>query len=60
VKPYFEALKCEMELYREKLKEYTVITIYIGGGTPSFVDTHYIYEAINLCHSIYTVQRERK
>ncbi len=57
VKPYFEALKCEMELYREKLKEYTVSTIYIGGGTPSFVDTHYIYEAINLCHSIYTVQK---
>ena len=57
VKPYFEALKCELKLYEERLKGYTVSTVFIGGGTPSLVDTHYIYEIINLCHYLFNIQK---
>jgi oxygen-independent coproporphyrinogen-3 oxidase len=32
VKPYFEALKCELKLYEERLKGYAVSTVFIGGG----------------------------
>lgn len=41
---YFKALKNEIETYN--LKDYNVTTIYIGGGTPSFVDSKYIKEII--------------
>lgn len=57
VKPYFEALKSEIRLYREKLDGYTVSTIFIGGGTPSLVDTQYIYEIISLCRSMFNIQK---
>jgi len=46
---YFDALKKEIKLYSNKLKKHSIKTIFIGGGTPSFVDAHYIYETINLC-----------
>jgi oxygen-independent coproporphyrinogen III oxidase len=46
---YFDAIKREIELYSEKLKEYSFKTIFIGGGTPSLVDTNYIYQIINTC-----------
>lgn len=35
---YVSALCTEMELSREKFREYCVDTIYIGGGTPSILD----------------------
>ncbi|NMB56371.1 radical SAM family heme chaperone HemW [Candidatus Beckwithbacteria bacterium] len=35
---YFEALKKELAIYQEKLKNYQISTIYFGGGTPSLVD----------------------
>ena len=38
---YFEAVKKEIQSYN--LEEYNVTTIYIGGGTPSYVDSKYIY-----------------
>ncbi len=41
-KQYFQALKTELSSY--KLEKYNVTTIYIGGGTPSYVDSCYIYE----------------
>ncbi len=42
ISPYFEALKKELLLYENNLKEKTVTTVYFGGGTPSFVDPNYI------------------
>lgn len=45
VKEYIECLKKEIDAY--KLEEYDVTTIYIGGGTPSFIDSNYIKAIIN-------------
>lgn len=35
---YIEALKAEIKMYSDKLSDYTVQTIFIGGGTPSILD----------------------
>lgn len=40
IKSYFDAVKKEIESYH--FEKYNVTTIYIGGGTPSFVDSKYI------------------
>lgn len=58
IEPYFKALKCEIDLYREKLRYSTVNTIYIGGGTPTSMDAHYIYEVIDECRSGFNLEKE--
>lgn len=40
VKEYIECLKKEIDGY--KFEEYDITTIYIGGGTPSFINSNYI------------------
>lgn len=42
---YIEALKKEISCY--DLEEYNVTTIYIGGGTPSYVDCYEIKEILD-------------
>jgi len=42
IKEYFEALYLEIEQYSNFLESYTVSTIFIGGGTPSVVESSYI------------------
>lgn len=41
---YFETMKKEIQSYN--LEKYNVTTIYIGGGTPSYVDNKYICEIL--------------
>lgn len=43
---YIDYLKREMDLYKEYLKDYTVKTIFIGGGTPSYLEGHFIVEIL--------------
>ena len=44
---YIDFLILEMELYREKLREYSIKTIFIGGGTPSCIDDKLIAKVLN-------------
>ena len=46
-KEYFKELKNEIKVFFSK-NEYEISTIYIGGGTPSFVDSSYIKEILEL------------
>jgi oxygen-independent coproporphyrinogen-3 oxidase len=46
---YFEALKKEIELYANTIRDNLIDTIFIGGGTPSCVNQKYISEVLNLC-----------
>lgn len=39
---YFYTLFHEIEVEAEKYREYQVVSLFIGGGTPSFVDSSYI------------------
>ena len=51
IENYIEAVKMEINNYfRDKtiLETYTVTTIYIGGGTPSYIDSKYICEIMEV------------
>ena len=51
IEKYIEAIKSEIEKYFEKedfFKKYNVTTIYIGGGTPSYIDSRYIVSLMYL------------
>ena len=41
---------------KESLKNYNVDTIYIGGGTPSFIDSKYIVKIINILKEKYNIE----
>ena len=47
-KEYFKTLKNEIKDFFSKNSNYEISTIYIGGGTPSFVDENYIKEILDL------------
>ena len=52
IKEYVEALKNEIKHELNKVinnskEDYIVTTIYIGGGTPSFISSKHIVEIIN-------------
>ena len=53
-KEYIEILKKEIEA--EKNKEYLIDTIYIGGGTPSYLDSKYIIQIMDTIKSNYNVK----
>lgn len=45
---YVDALKNEIKLYNEKMSEYLVDTVFIGGGTPSILDEKLIAEILKV------------
>lgn len=47
VEEYIEYLIQEISLYKDTLKEYKVKTIFIGGGTPSYLEAKYIDKILN-------------
>ena len=47
-KEYFKVLKKEINDFFSENSNYEISTIYIGGGTPSFVDENYIKEILDL------------
>jgi oxygen-independent coproporphyrinogen-3 oxidase len=55
VPKYFEALQKEIGIYREELKGYVINTIFIGGGTPSIVDSSYIIDTLELCRKCFSI-----
>ncbi len=51
IENYVEAVKKEINHYfkdKTLLETYTITTIYIGGGTPSYIDSKYIYEIMEM------------
>ncbi len=47
VDKYLKYLKIEIDIYSHILKDYVVKTIFIGGGTPSYIDAKYILDIFN-------------
>lgn len=61
IKDYIEALKKEIEYIGEGLvsaKNSEITTIYIGGGTPSFIDSKYIVNIIDTIKSKFQVSKD--
>lgn len=50
---YIEYLLLEMELYKNILKDYTISTIFIGGGTPSCIDEKHIAKILYYIYKNY-------
>ena len=55
---YIEVLKKEICLNKEKGKDYRVTTIYIGGGTPSYIDSKAIVSVLDTIKGNYAVEKE--
>ena len=57
VNKYIQKLKQEIKENKEKLKEYEITTIYIGGGTPSYIESNHITEILNVIKGNYNVDK---
>lgn len=58
-KEYFEALLIEIESYKGRMQEYTVPTIFFGGGTPSCVDAEYIKSIMEKVREVFHLEESR-
>ena len=60
IKTYIECMKKEIEQRAKQLveKEYEVTTIYIGGGTPSYIEPVYIEEIIQKVRKYYCLSKQ--
>ncbi len=54
---YIEAVKAEIEMYSDKLSDYEVQTIFIGGGTPSILDVVKLESIINKIHINFNISK---
>lgn len=52
---YFACLYKEIKAKAESLKNYEFDSVYIGGGTPSFVEPKYIFGAIKQLRNFYKI-----
>lgn len=50
---YIDYLLVEMDLYKEKLQDYIVKTVFIGGGTPSHIDGENIARLLEFIYTNY-------
>lgn len=55
---YFSCLCQEITSFAPTFKDYVVSTIYIGGGTPSYVDATYIKEILSTIREGYTLSED--
>jgi len=58
IEPYFNALKKEIEIYAGRLEDCLIRTIFIGGGTPSFVDASFISDLLGACRCNFTIKKD--
>ncbi len=57
IEDYAKSLIKEIKKYDVDNKEYVCKSIYIGGGTPSYIDSKYIVEIINLLKNKFNVSK---
>ena len=53
---YVEALKNEIRFYGEYFPDRKLVTIFIGGGTPSWLDGTQIREILDTVYSVFSVE----
>lgn len=58
VEQYVECLKKEIIANKGKAKNYKINTIYIGGGTPSYIDSKKIVSILKTIQENYIVERD--
>ena len=55
---YIKTLKREINDFEINKEEYLINTIYFGGGTPSFIDSNYIVEILELIKNKFKVSQD--
>jgi oxygen-independent coproporphyrinogen-3 oxidase len=58
IEPYFQAVKKEILHYSKAAGEYSVKSVFFGGGTPSYVNSAYICSIMELCRNTFNVEAE--
>lgn len=58
VEQYMNALKQEIIDNKEKVNKYKITTIYIGGGTPSYIDSKQIVAILKMLQANYPVEKD--
>lgn len=59
IRDYFEALITEVQQYRGRTDSYIISTIFIGGGTPSYVDSSYIEAVMNAVKEVFQLDHHQ-
>lgn len=57
VEKYIEVLKQEIKTNTEDVSKYEISTIYIGGGTPSYIESKHIEEILKTIKKKYNVSK---
>ena len=55
IRNYFNALYKEIRSYKGRTEKYTVSSVFIGGGTPSSVDSEYIVRTIKELKDVFEI-----
>ncbi len=55
---YMESLQNEIDFYRKQLTDRVISTIFIGGGTPSWVKAEYIEELLNKVRQSFNIDEK--
>ena len=56
VNAYIKTLEKEIEYRAKEVNKNTISTIYFGGGTPSYIESKYIKEVLELIRKEYSVE----
>lgn len=54
---YINALKQEMEIYSQKIRDVEIISIYIGGGTPTVLTGGQLSEILSSCYHNFQIAK---
>lgn len=60
IKAYFEALYKEIRSYKDRARDYSVSSVFIGGGTPSCVDSDYITNTLKELGEAFDLNNDNK
>lgn len=55
---YIDSLLVELRMYKEKAKNYEIKTIFIGGGTPTFIDSKHISKIMKFIYNNYNLSND--
>ena len=56
IEEYLEALKKEMELYKSTVKDSLIKTVFIGGGTPTFLSSNELTDLIKTIRKNFNIK----
>ncbi|HNR66358.1 MAG TPA: radical SAM family heme chaperone HemW, partial [Atribacterota bacterium] len=55
---YVDALKKEMEIYSQKIRDVEIISIYVGGGTPTVLTGEQLSEILSSCYHNFQIAKK--